>query len=95
MLKVQELEFGGNKYRLREPRIRDYMNSLGKEGVEASCIMLGGMLLDEQGKAIGYDAATELPLLDFEKLADALSTFMSNREVAPLPAPNDSNSASP
>lgn len=91
MLKIQELEIGGVTYRVREPRLRDYLASRGRAQEEIMVAFLGGMVLGEGDKPIGEEAVFELPLQAFGELSDLVNKMITP-DAAPLGAKKDSGS---
>lgn len=91
MLRIQELDIDGIKYRLREPRLRDYIASRGRPADEVMIAFLGGMLLGEGDKGIGEEAVYDLPLAAFGKLSDIV-TKMITPDESPLEQKSGSGS---
>lgn len=95
MLNIQEVSVNGRSYRMREPRLRDYLDSKSVEGPEVMILFLSRMLLNDQDEAIGMEAVRDLPLKDFGALSDAANNLMSENSDGPLDQTNGSATASP
>ena len=93
MLKSQEIEIDGEKFTLREPRIRDHLlaaKRLVTDGPDAYAMaMLAGMLLDPTGREVGAEFIADLPLRHFNELAKAMEEF----NPSPLPSKTELSSA--
>lgn len=83
MLKIQELRIGEEVYRVREPRLKDYLRARKAEGSEFAFQMLAGMLLDEKGQELGLEAVENLPLRVFDELAKTV-TELTEMKPGPL-----------
>jgi hypothetical protein len=83
MLKIQELEIDGEIFRLREPRLADYIRARAVQGEDFVFTMLAGMLLDESGNPIGDEGVQNLPLRAFDRLTEAVTKLTALR-VDPL-----------
>jgi hypothetical protein len=92
MIKIQEVEIDGVSYRIREPRLRDYVASRGRPTEDMVIVFLSGMLLDEDGKEFGEERVNDLPLKSFGRLSDIVNGFLSE-EKDPLDRKSDSASA--
>lgn len=93
-LKVQELQIDGEIYRLREPRLVDYLRSRKKEDDEFVFSMLEGMVLGENGEPIGTEGVMDLPLRVLDVMSRAVGEFTAPR-VDPLMNASGSSTASP
>lgn len=91
MLRIQELDIEGVKYRLREPRLRDYLASRNRPPEEVMIAFLGGMLLDDEDAGIGEEAVYDLPLGAFGKLSEIV-TKMITPDESPLDPKSGSDS---
>lgn len=94
MLKIQEIEIDGEKFRLREPRLADYLRARKADKSDFVFVMLEGMLLNEEGKEVGQEAVQNLPLRVFDVLADAVNTMATPRS-GPLEKSDGSSTDSP
>lgn len=95
MIKIQEVEIHGVKYRIREPRLRDYLASKNKEREEVMIAFLSGMLVDENDKPLGEEAIRDLPLSHFGGLSEIVNRILEGaNENPPLESKSDSGSAS-
>jgi hypothetical protein len=88
-LKVQELQIDGETYRLREPRLADYLRARKLENEEFVFSMLEGMVIGEDGKPIGSEGVLELPLRVLDVMSTAVGAFTAPR-AAPLTNASDS-----
>lgn len=95
MLKIQEVSIHGRSYRMREPRLRDYIDSKKVDPQDVMVLFLSRMLLDDKGEPIGEEAIKDLPLKDFGALSDLANKLMSDEGDAPLDQTNGSSTASP
>lgn len=91
MLKIQEIVIDGETYRLREPRLGDYLRARKKEDEEFVFAMLAGMVLDENGNAIGEEAVLELPLRVLDAMSQTVTQFTAPR-IDPLTTASASSS---
>lgn len=94
MLKIQELEIDDLKFRLREPRLKDYLRARKCDPGEFSFEMLAGMLLNPDDSEFGRAAVEELPLRAFDVLAQAVDK-MTEVKKGPLDPKNDGSTDSP
>lgn len=94
MLKIQELEIDGQKFRLREPRLKDYLRARSAAPEDFVFKMLAGMLLDGKDEEVGDEFVQELPLRVFDVLSEAVTKLTAPR-VAPLDQKSDTSTGSP
>lgn len=95
MLKIQELDIDGEKFRLREPRLSDYLRARKAPADEFVFTMLAGMLLDDKGKEVGEAAVQNLPLRVFDVLSEAVSALSAPRKAeVPLDQKSEGSTAS-
>jgi hypothetical protein len=90
MLKTQEIEIDGEKFKIREPRIKDHLRAkalVDASGEAYAISMLSGMLIDEAGKEVGEAFISDLPLRVFNQLAEAMEAF-SPRPLDPNGEPS-------
>lgn len=70
---------------LREPRVRDYINaSTAANNYDKTVMLLGAMVLDEDGKPVGQEAILDAPMLAISGLAEYLPKLMGEEEAGPL-----------
>jgi hypothetical protein len=80
--------------RLREPRVRDLLASQkAASDEERAVILLGAMLLDEDGKPLGYEAVLDLPGAALLSLSDHIPGLIGEGNAAPLAPTSDSGTA--
>ena len=91
MLKIQELNIDGEVYRLREPRLGDYLRARKKEDEEFVFAMLAGMVIGDDGNAIGEEAVMELPLRVLDAMSRTVSEFTAPK-IDPLTTASASSS---
>lgn len=94
MLKIQELNIDGELFRLREPRLADYLRARKSPADEFVFTMLAGMLLDDQNKEVGDAFVQELPLRVFDVLSEAVTALTAPR-VDPLAKKTEDSTGSP
>lgn len=90
-LKIQELQIDGEIFRLREPRLADYLKARNKDETEFVFAMLAGMVLDENDQPIGDEGVLELPLRVLDAMSRAVGEFTAPR-VDPLTNASGSSS---
>jgi hypothetical protein len=91
MLKIQELQIDGQTFRIREPRMKDFLATRNlQNNDEYAIVMLAGMLIDEHGKEFGRAAVEELPLRYLDQLSNAV-TELTKVDSAPLPQSDGSS----
>jgi hypothetical protein len=96
MLKIQELNIDDEKFRLREPRLSDYLRAKKAPADEFVFTMLAGMLLDDKDKEVGEAFVQNLPLRVFDVLSEAVTELSAPRKAAtPLDPSSDGSTASP
>ena len=96
MLKIQELDIDGEKFRLREPRLSDYLRAKKAPADEFVFTMLAGMLIDEKDKEVGDAFVQNLPLRVFDILSEAVTELSAPRKVvAPLDQTSGGSTGSP
>lgn len=93
-LKIQELQIDGETYRLREPRLADYLRSRKKDDDEFVFSMLEGMVLGENGEPIGAEGVLNLPLRVLDVMSRTVGEFTAPR-ADPLANKSASSTASP
>ena len=94
MLKIQELDIDGDHFRLREPRLADYLRARKAPQDEFVFIMLAGMLLDDKNQEVGDHFVQELPLRVFDVLSEAVTQLTAPR-ASPLDKKSDGSTDSP
>jgi hypothetical protein len=94
VLKVQELNIDGDIFRLREPRLADYLETRKHPNDEFAYRMLAGMLIDDKGKSFGIERVYELPLRVFDVLSEAVGKLSQPRK-SPLDVTSGSSTGSP
>lgn len=81
-LRIETIEVDGVEFKVREPRLSDFLRARSLPSEEFVVSMLGDMLLDEKGEPYGRDKVGDLPLRVFTPLADVV-----NRMVTPTSDP--------
>lgn len=81
-LRVEIVRVDDTDYKVREPRLSDFIRARKLPAEEFIFSMLGDMLLDEDDKPYGAERVGELPLRVFTPLADVV-----NRMVTPTSDP--------
>lgn len=90
MLKIQEITVDGDVFRLREPRVKDFLRAKNKSEEDFVVAMLAGMLLDEEGRELGQDAVENLPMRVLSELSHKVGE-MSQAPADPLPTASASS----
>lgn len=79
---------------LREPRVRDYINaSSAKDNYDKTVMLLGAMVLGEDGKPVGQEAILDAPMVAISQLAEHLPGMMGENDSGPLPQNSPSDTA--
>lgn len=73
MLKIQELEIDGIRFRIREPRLVDYLRAKKAPDDEFVFAMLAGMMLKDDNESVGEEYIKELPLRVFNELTTVVN----------------------
>jgi len=97
MLKIQELRIEGFTFRIREPRLRDFLsarNIPAEKQDEYVITMLSSMMVDENGEEVGKDYVLNLPLRFLDPLS-ALVADLTKTTPDPLPQSDGSSIGSP
>jgi hypothetical protein len=81
--------------RLREPRVRDFLEAnKATTNEERTISLLGAMVLDEKGNPVGRDAVLDFPLNALGELAGKIGPLIGEDEAAPLAPMNGSATGS-
>lgn len=80
MLKIQELRIGDTAYKVREPRIRDWIRARSAAPEMFAITMLEGMILDENGVALTPEQVQDLPLQALDELTRVVETMIGTRK---------------
>lgn len=80
MLKIQELEIDGIPFRIREPRLSDYLRAKKAPDDEFVFAMLAGMMLDKNDKSVGEEYIKELPLRVFNQLTSVVNKLTGGED---------------
>ena len=94
MSKIQEITIDDVTYRVRAPRLKEYLESKKHPPEDLIIVFLGGMILDAEGNAVGREGVEEIPLAHFDQLAVMVNTTVGAK-TDPLVPPNGSLSGSP
>lgn len=91
MLKIQEVNIDGQVFRVREPRLKDFLATRSLVGQdEYVVVMLAGMLIDENGKDRGREFVENLPLRYLNPLSELVND-LTKVDTDPL-SPSDGSS---
>lgn len=93
MLKIQELQLDGIVFRVREPRLYDFFEARKGTTDEYILRMLSGMLIDEEGKPLGMEAVSNLPLRFLDPLSKIVMELTDQGGTGPLTQSGGSSSA--
>jgi hypothetical protein len=94
MTKVQEIVIDGVQYRVRQPRLREYLESKKHPPEDLIIVFLAGMILDEHDKEIGRERILDIPLAHFNQLSMMVNDAVEG-EKPPLEQKNGSSSDLP
>jgi hypothetical protein len=71
--------------KLREPRVRDFLlANKADSNEERTIILLGSMVLDEDGNPVGRDAVLDFPLNALGELAGKIGPLIGEGDDTPL-----------
>jgi hypothetical protein len=77
--------------RLREPRVRDFIEAQkAKTDEDRTVALLGAMVLGEDGEPVGRDAILDFPAVALLALTGHIGPLVGEGEPAPLAPKNDS-----